>query len=317
MVQVDRFAAPLMSVVVVLAVAVGTLIATDEPHQMGVPPGCGVVEAEFQRAKATRDWTGVKRELAKLFADPNPTVQGMAIGWIGLHEGDFTIEDEAGFVDLFASINPTSTTATGFRISLAKRKLDSLDAAGRAAVIRDALEKGEVMFDGVLRLTAPNAVAMAAGDGLDEFLPYLDVHAAYIDAHFPLSGCRMSEMLRWSFRLRAGAKDSTHALTVQAQNLAAMDQAAVAQLFASDCGFLRVNNGIASQLCTDQLSDGCRAIARVAEAQERLCRAHLKATSTGVTSGPPPEDPNWLTSLIESTATTRSTMKREEEAAKR
>jgi hypothetical protein len=306
-----------MSVVVVLAVAVGTLIATDVPDQMGVPPGCGVVEAEFQRAKATRDWTGVKRELAKLFSNASPDVQGAAMEWVGFHRADFTIAEEAEFVDLYASIHPASTAAQGLRIGLANRKLGDLDATLRAAVLRDALERGEVMFDGVLRLTAANALLMAAWEGRDEFLPYLDTYGAEIDKNYPLSGCRMSEWLRWSFRLRAGAKDSRNALTVQAQNLAAMDQAAVAQLYASDCGFVRANYGLASQLCKDQLSDGCRAIARVAEAQERLYQAHLKATNPGVTSGPPPEDPNWYISLIESTATTRATMKREEEAAKR
>jgi hypothetical protein len=306
----------LLAALLVLIVAPTTLIATDEPHQMGVPPGCSVVEGEFQRAKATRDWTGVKRELAKLFGDPNPMVQLMGISWIGFHRADFSIEEEAKFVDLYASINPASTTAESLRISLANRKLAESDAALRTAVVRDALEKGEVMFDGVLRLTAASALLMAAAEGRDEFLPYLDAYAGELDKNYPLSGCRMSEWLRWSFRLRAGAKDATNALTVQAQNLAAMDQAAVAQLYANDCGFVRANYGLASQLCKDQLSDGCRAIARVAEAQERLYRAHLKASGTGVTSGPPPEDPNWLTSLIESTATTRSMIKREDEAAK-
>jgi hypothetical protein len=317
MVQANRFGAPLISVVVVLAVAVGTLIATDEPPRMGVPPGCHLVEAEFQRAKATRDWAGVKRELAKLFGDPNPMVQLMGIGWIGFHRADFSIEEEAQFVDLYASIDPASTTAESLRISLANRKLGESDATLRTAVIRDALEKGEVMFDGVLRLTAANALLMAAWEGRDEFLPFLDAYTSEIDKKYPLSDCRMSEMLRWSFRLRAGARDARDALTVQAKNLAAMDQAAVAQLYASDCGFVRANYGLASQLCKDQLSDGCRAIARVAEAQERLYRAHLKATSTGGTSGPPPEDPNWLKSLIESTATTRSIIKREEESSTR
>jgi hypothetical protein len=317
MVQVDRFAAPMMSVVVVLAVAVGTLNATDEPVEMGVPPGCGVVEAEFQRAKATRDWTGVKRELAKLFSSASPDVQGAAMEWVGFHRADFTISEEADFVDLYASINPASPMAAGFRIGLANRKLGESDATLRAAVARDALEHGEVMFDGVLRLTAASALLMAAAEGRDEFLPYLDAYAGELDKNYPLPDCRLSEVLRWSFRLRAGARDARDALTVQAKNLAAMDQAAVAQLYASDCGFVRANYGVASQLCKDQLSDGCRAIAKVAEAQERLYRAHLKATGTGDTSGPPPDDPNWLTSLIESTATTRSTMKREEEAAKR
>lgn len=304
-----------------------------EPRQGRLPSGVQDVcrsdwhclDAAFREGMATRDFSLLKNLLDRMFSSKDAAIRDLAMGWLGRHERDFTMQEQIEFDELYIGVSPDNETRRTVLNMLARRKLAILPRDERAKVYWHAVQSGSVNIGSQDPLPRLSALTAAAADGLEEFESAIKKYAAVLDKERQVDlGVNRSDELLWMLRMRAGAKDRLEAEQLHAQGLAKIGAEAFAENMTKDPAFRATTEALADSSCEKfKATNACKTLAEVYLQQEEFRMAGVavikerKGGAISVTEQGRSEEPPWLGALREATKSVRVAGRLEQEQEKK
>jgi hypothetical protein len=263
------------------------------------------LEEVYQAGLRTHDFSALKELLEERFADPRETMRDGTLLWLGKHYNELTCDELSELFQIYWRLQPKDSRSDGLRQVLAKCRLERSSRTERASVYWKAIRDGKLDIGGPSPLTWMEALADAVGDGMDEFRPVIEQHAAELDALPGQKGVKRSEALLWSLRLRSGAEDAVDARRIAAKRISEMPVAKVAGLMRDDSAFRSVVLTLAPTVCVvgKPISEPCHDLASTYLKLEQYTQENEQGADTLRNASPealgnrPGGPPDWLLTL--------------------
>jgi hypothetical protein len=267
------------------------------------------LEEVYQAGLRTRDFSALKELLEERFADPRETMRDGTLLWLGKHYNELTCDELSELFQIYWRLQPKDSRSDGLRQVLAKCRLERSSRAERASVYWKAIRDGKVDIGGPSPLTWMEALADAVGDGMDEFRPVIEQHAAELNALPERKGVKRSEALLWGLRLRSGAEDAVDARRIAAKRISEMPVAKAAGLMRDDLSFRFEVENLANTVCevSRPISEPCHDLASTYLKLEQYTQENEQGADTLRNASPealgnrPGGPPDWLITLRRST----------------